>query len=451
MKKQYFLLFLLFYLFYTNLSFSQSIENLIDYPAQINSISIKDANNIWILTSFGEVFKTDYLFRNFEPVCKNNKFGFDFKFLDENTGYCLGFADTIFNTNDGGKNWNSVVINRKNRTLYTLTNFLLINKDEMLFNCVKFNNNANNYIDVNNFNGVIIKKTNNDFNEVFSYPKGSINKMCSFNNIYYAVGSKNLILRSNDQGSSWTTLTTKNERVYNDVYFINENTGYFVGSNNDEGFLSITYDGCKTWVYKEIPNSKNLRSIYAINKDSLIILGNENRIFCTANGCEYFSKRELNNDVNTNLYNISVLDKNNLFFFATRSIENEDKEIISSNTSLYKLCIDKFFSDYSVKLSPEKYKDKLIAYMLTAAENEASSAHPLSKIEKTTKKKISESTEENKSLTEEYEYTINMRGKLLGINEYLLKIKIIGKFEFDILGQPKYITKEIKIIYDNKK
>jgi photosystem II stability/assembly factor-like uncharacterized protein len=451
MKKQYFLLFLLFCLFCSNFSFSQSIENLIDYPNQINSISITNANNIWVLTSSGEVLKTDYLFRNFEPVYKSNKFGFDIKFYDENTGYCLGFADTVFTTTDAGKNWNSIIINKKNRVLYTLSNFLFINKDEMLLNCIKFNNITNNHIDVNNFNGVIIKKTNDDFKEVFSYPKGSINKIYSYNNIYYAVGSNNLILRSYDQGSTWTLPTTKNECVYNDVLFLNENTGYFVGSKNDEGFLAITYDGCKTWVYKEIPNSKNLRSIYSVNKDSFIILGNENKIYCTNNGCEYFSKIELNNDINTNLYNFYALDSKNLLFLATHSIENEDKEIISSNTSVYKLDIDKFFNEYSIKLSPEKYKNELIAFMQTAAEKEASSAHPVSKIEKTTKKKISESLEENKSLTEEYEFSVNMRGAILGINEYLVKIKIIGKLEFNILGEPKHFIKETKIIYDKKK
>ncbi|MCX6163307.1 MAG: hypothetical protein NTU73_00320, partial [Ignavibacteriae bacterium] len=221
---------------------------MVEYPNYIISLNVIDANNIRLLTATGEIFKTDYLFRNFEPITKNNRFSYDFKYFDNNVGYCLGFSDSIYVTSDGGKNWNSISINKKNHVVYTLLNLQLINSDALLLNCYKFNKNVNDIIDLKNFSGIIIKKNENDFSEVFSYPQGTINKIYFFNNnIYYAVGNNNLILRSFDQGSSWTALTTKNNCNYYDVFFVDENTGYFIGSNNDEGFISITYDGCKTW------------------------------------------------------------------------------------------------------------------------------------------------------------------------------------------------------------
>ncbi|MCX6163308.1 MAG: hypothetical protein NTU73_00325, partial [Ignavibacteriae bacterium] len=196
--------------------------------------------------------------------------------------------------------------------------------------------------------------------------------------------------------------------------------------------------------------SKSLKAIYAINKDSLFILGNGNKIYCTGDGCLNFNKVELGNDINNNLYCINKIDNNNLLFLASHPVETEDREIVYTSTSVYKLRVDNFFRENFIKISPEKYKDELIANMQTAAENEASSLHPLSTIEKVDKKKISESLEANKSLTEEYEFTIKLKGAILGINEFLVKLKVTGKIEFNIFGKIKYTTKDLKVTYNEK-
>jgi hypothetical protein len=448
MKKQFFTLVLLSLLFYSGFSFSQSIENLIDYPNQINSISVLSANDIRILTSNGEIFRTDNLFRNFESVCQNTKFGFDFIFTDEISGYCLGFSDEIFSTGDAGKTWNSTLINKKNRTVYALTNILVLSRDELLACGIRYNNVINNHTDINNYSSVIIKISEGDISEVFSSPKSSINKIYSIENICYAAGSGNLILRSTDRGSTWATLTAKSDCTYNDIFFLNGNTGYFAGSKSDAGIVTFTYDGCKTWTTKEIPNS-NFRSLFAFNKDSVVIIGDDNRIYCTINGCLNFSKTALNSDLNTSLHNFYPINGRNLLFLATHIIEDENNEIVNSNTTIYKLNSESFFSEYALKLSRERYKNDLLAFMQTAAEGQAVSEHPASNIVKTDGIKINETAESN-SLTEEYDYTIRMKGSILGINEFLLKIKVKGKVEFDILGNPKYITKEIKVISDKK-
>lgn len=449
MKKQLFTLVFLSILFYSGYSFSQSIENLIDYPNQINSISVLNANDIRILTSTGEIFKTDNLFRNFELVCQNTKFGFDFIFTDEISGYCLGFGDEIFSTDDAGINWNSTIINKKNRTVYALTNILVLSRDELLACGIRYNNVINNHTDINNYSSVILKISEGEVNEVFSSPKSSVNRIYTIENICYAAGSGNLILRSTDRGSSWLKLTAKSDITYNDIFFLNGSTGYFAGSKNDAGLITYTFDGCQNWTSKEIPNS-SFRSVYAFSRDSIILIGDDNKIFCTVNGCHNFSKTALNSDLNTSLHQFYPIDGRNLLFLATHIIENEEKEIVSSNTTIYKLNPEKFFSEYPLKLSRELYRNDLLAYMKAAAEDRATTEHPASKIVNIEMAKISEKTDSDNTLTAEYEYTVKMKGSILGINEFLLKIKVTGKLEFDILGTPKYSANEIKVIQDRK-
>ncbi|MBI5403256.1 MAG: hypothetical protein HY959_07625 [Ignavibacteriae bacterium] len=449
MKKQLFTLVFLSFLFYSGFSFSQSIENLIDYPNQINSISVLSANDIRILTSTGEIFKTDNLFRNFELVCQNSKFGFDFIFSDEISGYCLGFGDEIFSTGDAGRIWDSTIINRKSRTVYALTNMLVLSRDELLVCGIRYNNVINNHTDINNYSGVIVRISEGEVSEVFSSPKSSVNRIYTIENICYAAGSANLILKSTDRGLTWITLTTKSDCVYNDIFFLNESTGYFVGSKNDAGIITYTYDGCRKWTSKEIPNSA-LRSVYAFNMDSIVLIGDDNKIFCTINGCRNFSKTALNKDLNTSLHNFYPIDGRNLLFLATHIIEDENNEIVNSSTTIYKLNPERFFSEYSLKLSRELYRNDLLAFMKTAAEDRATTEHPASKIENIEMTKIGEKTDSDNTHTEENEYTVKMKGSILGINEFVLKIRVTGKLEFDILGTPKYSAKEIKVIQDRK-
>jgi photosystem II stability/assembly factor-like uncharacterized protein len=437
------------FLIYSGITFSQSIENIIDYPNQINSISVLSHNDIRILTSTGEIFKSDNLFRNFEPVCQNTKFGFDFIYTDEISGYCLGFNDEIFSTGDGGKNWSSININKKNRTLYALTNILVLSRDEILASGIRYNNVINNHPDVSNYNGVIIKISDGEISEVFSSPKSSVNKIYSEENICYAAGSNNLILRSFDRGSNWVTLTTKSDCTYNDIFFLNGNTGYFAGSKSDAGIITFTYDGCRNWISREIPNA-GFRSVYAFNKDSVVLIGDDNNIFCTVNGCLNFSKAAINSDKNTSLHHFYPLDGKNLLFLATHIIENEENEIIGSNTTIYKLHTESFFPEYSLKLSKELYRNDLLAFMKAAAEDRATTEHPASKIENIEIVKINEIKESGNTLMEVYEYTIKMKGALLGINEFKLKIRVTGKLDFEILGNPKYTAKEIKVLQDKK-
>jgi len=449
MKKQFFTPILFSLLFFADFSFSQSIENLIDYPNQINSISVLSANDTRILTSTGDIYKSDNLFRNFEEVCRNTKFGFDFIFTDEVNGYCLGYGDEIFTTGDAGKTWDSTNINKKNRTVYALTNILVLSRDEVLACGIRYNNVINNHTDINNYSGVIIKISEGEVSEVFSSPKSSINKIYTIENTCYAAGSSNLILRSTDRGTTWIKLTAKNDITYNDIFFLNGNTGYFAGSKGDAGIITYTYDGCQNWFNREIPNSA-FRSVYAFNKDSVLLIGDDNKIFCTINGCQNFSKTSLNSDLNTNLHHFYPLDGKNLLFLATHIIENENNEIVNSTTTIYKLKAESFFPEYSLKLSRELYKNDLLAFMKAAAEDRATTEHPASKIENIEFSKISEKTNADNTMTAEYEYSVKMKGSILGINEFLLKIKVTGKLEFDILGTPKYSAKEVKVIQDKK-
>lgn len=72
----------------------------------------------------------------------------------------------------------------------------------------------------------------------------NLNDVCFVDEyIGYVVGDKGTILKTEDSGVTWTTLTTGSLRNYNMAFFITENTGYITSGK----FLMKTTDGGQSW------------------------------------------------------------------------------------------------------------------------------------------------------------------------------------------------------------
>lgn len=85
------------------------------------------------------------------------------------------------------------------------------------------------------------------------------------------------LFKTTDGGKTWTNILNN---YYNDVFFINELTGYVVGNN---GSILKTEDGGQTWVQQTSNTTKGLRAVY-FKQSKGYIVGNSGTLLITQNG-----------------------------------------------------------------------------------------------------------------------------------------------------------------------
>jgi len=83
------------------------------------------------------------------------------------------------------------------------------------------------------------------------------------NNIAYAVGGGNTIIKSTDGGMSWTHIYSDQfKHELNAVYFLDENTGWVTG---DASNILKTTNGGSSWIQQTSAIYASIFSIYFIN------------------------------------------------------------------------------------------------------------------------------------------------------------------------------------------
>ena len=126
---------------------------------------------------------------NQNPVPDGNNLWSTF-FINDNTGWIVGFAGIIYKTTDSGASWKQ----QNSRTLYTLLS-------------VYFADSQTGWA-VGEL-GVILRTTNGGTNwsGQMSEPQCTLGCVYFYDNqIGWAVGYKNVILKTTDGGTNWMTL-----------------------------------------------------------------------------------------------------------------------------------------------------------------------------------------------------------------------------------------------------
>lgn len=143
-------------------------------------------------------------------------------FLDENFGYAVsgaqqGFANQIYRTTNGGLNWT------------------LVSDDTA------------------NIGYAILKMH------------------VSSTNVAYAVGNKGTILRTSDGGDNWERLNNPfiDSNSFEDVAFIDENSGYVVGS---QSAILKTNDGGDTWINESYINNHIMKSVSIADLNTVYVV-----------------------------------------------------------------------------------------------------------------------------------------------------------------------------------
>lgn len=192
-------------------------------------------------------------------------------FTNANIGYAVGYNGTILKTTDAGINW------------------LLINSGTTKFLCSIFFTDVNNgYILLKEDGGIL--KTNNGGNSWSSISTIGANLTQHYfselyftsNNIGYAVGrhvlqstpwfeySEDVIAKTIDGGYSWTIQYFEVNGGLLSVSFINDSIGFAVGNN---GAIYKTSNAGTNWVAQTSGTSKSLTSVYFTDVNTGYIVG----------------------------------------------------------------------------------------------------------------------------------------------------------------------------------
>jgi photosystem II stability/assembly factor-like uncharacterized protein len=162
---------------------------------------------------------------------------FDIFFINQNIGWAVGERNTILKTSDGGETWNTIQYS--------------FNSDRRFYGVCFYNE----------LNG-------------------------------FAVGGRSyddygIIMETNDGGETWIDVSPNDCYGLTSVTFIDTITGWICGYGGTGGQpaeLFKTIDNGQTWMKQETENHTRFNDIHFVNQDSGMIVDANNKVFLTSNG-----------------------------------------------------------------------------------------------------------------------------------------------------------------------
>jgi photosystem II stability/assembly factor-like uncharacterized protein len=155
-------------------------------------------------------------------------------FINQDTGFVVGL-DKVFKTTDGGSSWQ------------------VSHNGSQIVSGVYFTNDTNGYvvgIDVNLGNTVILRTTDTGNSWQVTNLTSTENLVDVFflnDNIGFAVGSSGTALKTIDGGNNWSLLNTGTTSILNSIYFTDTQNGIIVGGPVTSPLILKTSDGGTTW------------------------------------------------------------------------------------------------------------------------------------------------------------------------------------------------------------
>lgn len=186
-------------------------------------------------------------------------------FLDNNTGFAVGYFNQIYKTTNGAVSWSAYPV-PVTTGLFSIffTSFTTGfacggNSPQLVFKTTNaganwnqvFSATSNSFSDlffINSTTGFvsakgIFKTTDAGITWVQKLPNNLIYFYQSFfpsENIGYASAQDGRIFKTTNSGENWGELNSPTDLSFADMYFLNDNTGYFVG---DQGMIIKTTNG----------------------------------------------------------------------------------------------------------------------------------------------------------------------------------------------------------------
>jgi photosystem II stability/assembly factor-like uncharacterized protein len=278
----------------------------------LRGVDFVDEKTGWAVGWFGEVIKTTdggatWSFQRLGTSVggQQEPTFYALDFIDKETGWIVGGSqgagDVILKTLDGGKTWSS------QRT------------GPASIAAVKFvDSNIGWAVDYGHGNSTILKTIDGGAHWATQFGAGR-----SLNSIYFidektgwAVGGGGLILKTTDGGDSWETQASRTTNNLNSVHFLDKETGWVVGNDNSlpaaKSTILKTTDGGENWIAQRSGTTSPLRAVTFTDKENGWVVGGTQftpLILRTRNGGDDWTAQTFGNGGFISLYSVSFFDK----------------------------------------------------------------------------------------------------------------------------------------------
>ncbi len=185
------------------------------------------------------------------------QYWWDFQFIDENTGFLGGYGGLLFKTIDGGQFWIDISI--PNCGNLVDLHFISAEKGWII-----------------DYSSQAILKTESGGNSwTYSYLGSQPDLYHPTNiqfvngNVGYATVEEDRLFKTTDGGINWNEVYNFNYGFYSDIYFINENEGWYKNMR----YIYHTVDGGHTWSNEQSFGSASVGDIFFLNDNKGWICG----------------------------------------------------------------------------------------------------------------------------------------------------------------------------------
>lgn len=196
-----------------------------------------DAQTAWAITNDQTVLKTTDGWESWDTYEVPLIVGVvDLKFVSTQTGWAVGYGEFILKTMDGGLTWEDQSPNRRG-----------------------------DQAEINDYQAAFF------LDEKTGWLIGATS----------GAQIKSYLLKTVDGGQTWDTQllgVSSYPPLARDIYFLDSQTGYIVGNENERGILFSTTDGGQTWLKEEIFTDRELCCLYVSDEEEIWVAGDDGLI-----------------------------------------------------------------------------------------------------------------------------------------------------------------------------
>lgn len=237
----------------------------------------KIGRNIWVCGEYGRVFHTeDGVYWEYQKTGVDTTL-VSICFINENKGFVVGYWGTIITTEDGGKNWKRVLLDKNEN--YFLSGIHFIDKQRGFI--------------IGEFARLMATKDGGkSWNQILGDDSDfMLNSIDFYDGKYgWAVGEFATVLRSSDSGNTWEKVEIEGveELTLFGVEIVDKDHIVITGI---DGVIILTSDGGNKWKIKKLGNHHIFGAEFISLQEGLIY--GAGILYKTENWGETFERKEL--------------------------------------------------------------------------------------------------------------------------------------------------------------